>query len=308
MFSLFSCLKGEGGRKPLQFTNTGAFLQDNDNESAKQSQQERSASFRLNESRQRPSARQPAPSSSVDAEKRSAPKTVPVKKDKARKTELEQKIIDTQDKHPSEKKDIFKAIFDDSSDDEEEAPDPTAAAEDVPLSLKNALGDFSANPSTSYAPISDEALLPRTAKQINILRNTSPPRGIFSNLLSKQVKAPVKRHEEVEEAPQLPPDSYGPSLPPTFIRTNSDSAQTVNDAGLAVSRSVTSIERKGGQVYDVIIEEKWIEKEKKSGSDRKKKKDEERQRNRHKKSKKKDKKEHKKDKNRDRDKRKKSKH
>lgn len=293
-FSLFSCLTASNeanGKKPLQFTNTGSFLQDAENEVAKLSQKERELQLKQTTTKVPESAAPlpsiPAPSNPIKATKA----TVPVKKENVKKTELELKIIDAQDKHPAQKKDIYKAIFD-SSDDESDAE----AEQSISMGDSN-INDV-VNPASedtrhtqaapNYQPLPDIAFMPKSAREINILRNTSPPRGIFSGLLTKRPTEQVKPAQPtVDSQPiELPPDSYGPSLPPTFQRTSVAERSAATLPNAEPRSSIASISTKSCSVYQVHVEEQWIERG--STPERKSKKE--------KKVKKKDKKERKKDK------------
>lgn len=280
-FSLFSCLTNDKDKKPLKFTSTGEFLQDNENEAAKQSQQKiRKCSTATNSQIVSTSLR----NDSNDIElikplvKGKLPvKIVPLTKENKPKTVLEQKILDVQHEHPSEKKDIFKAIFDDSSNDEDE--DPIEITQN--------------SQSLNSEKISGQFLLPPEKEKINVLRNTSPPRGIFSNLLSKEIsvlnKNIPKEIIKIVEPNEISPDSYGPTLPPVFTPfTTSYKKDKEIDATLSKLIALNS---------EVLIEEKWVEKESRSSEHKKKKHGD--------KHKKKNKKDHKKHKHKDR---KKSKH
>lgn len=315
-FSLFSCLtasKEANGKKPLQFTNTGSFLQDDDNEVAKQSQKERELQLKQTTGTKEivnltTLSASSAPSTSIavvsDAIK-TPNKTVPVKKENVKKTELELKIIDAQDKHPAQKKDIYKAIFESSDDEDDADPEPTVNNDDTNVSgaVDAASKDMKCTqPAFNYQPLPDIAFMPKSAREINILRNTSPPRGIFSGLLTKRPTEQVKPAQETIEnkSNELPANSYGPSLPPTFQRTTfaERSGSTVPNA--ESRSSIASISSKSGSVHQVHVEEQWIEKNYASESKHKKEK----------KVKKKSKKERKKDKHKSshhRDKKKKTK-
>lgn len=235
---------------------------------------------------------------------------VPVKKENAKKTELELKIIDAQDKHPAQKKDIYKAIFD-SSDDESDGD----TQDDVNGVSQNKSTNSASNDAkhvqsaavNNYQPLPDHAFMPKSAKEINILRNTSPPRGIFSGLVTKR---PTEQPKPMpERIPELPADCYGPSLPPTLKR--STIIEPVASSSIAPRASVASISTKSGSSYQVHIEEQWIEKNSKSRSSSSSSASPEPRHRKEKKGKKKSKKERKKDKHKSshhhRDKKKKSK-
>lgn len=192
---------------------------------------------------------------------------------------MEQKILDVQHEHPSEKKDIFKAIFDDSSDDEN----------DSPIQITESLTSIHSE------KISGQFLLPPEKEKINVLRNTSPPRGIFANLLSRETNTTNKNSEneltKIIGPIDILPDSYGPVLPPIFKSSSTTSLEKDKKIDATLSKLITLNS-------EIIIEEKWIEKESKSSSDHKKKKHGDKHKKKHKK-------EHKKYKRKDR---KKSKH
>lgn len=128
------------------------------------------------------------------------------------KTELEVKVLAAESQHPAEKKDIYKAIFDSSSDDESEDEEATI-----------------------IAPTNIPAIvIPKLSRDVNVLRNTSPPRGIFANFLSKplalssSVPEPIANNDSstTEEATTDKADTisadicvYGPSLPAPIQRS-----------------------------------------------------------------------------------------
>ncbi|XP_017011068.2 G patch domain-containing protein 1 homolog [Drosophila takahashii] len=93
------------------------------------------------------------------------------------KTPLEQAVDESRNKPISEKTDLFKSIFDDSDEEEEAAEkQPENAVQDKLAAVQEALG----LPSMSST----------SAAAHNVLRNTSPPRGIFAALFKpKEVEA-----------------------------------------------------------------------------------------------------------------------
>lgn len=127
------------------------------------------------------------------------------------KTELEIKVLAAESQHPAEKKDIYKAIFDSSSDDESD--------------------DEEAN-TTIMAPTNIPAIvIPKLSRDVNVLRNTSPPRGIFANFLSKPAAPPPVPELIVNNDPDTKKTSadkadtisadinvYGPTLPAPMQR------------------------------------------------------------------------------------------
>lgn len=116
------------------------------------------------------------------------------------KTELELSIQQRATTHPSEKKDIYKAIFE--SSDEEAEDEETQEPAITP-------------PPAPFIPS-------RLAEDVNILRNTSPPRGIFAGLSNNKAtrKSPSPQPKDDDgQVAAAEPDSidnlYGPSLPLT---------------------------------------------------------------------------------------------
>lgn len=118
---------------------------------------------------------------------------------------------------PPNKEDLFKAIFLSSSDESE--------LEDAEVSKSKS---FQNNRVESSSGVTSEI----TPAQINILRNTSPPRGIFANLDLDAINVPKKkiesqlkvvenkeRKEEIVTTPITESSSvnndllYGPCLP-----------------------------------------------------------------------------------------------
>ncbi|XP_039965122.1 G patch domain-containing protein 1 homolog [Bactrocera tryoni] len=82
------------------------------------------------------------------------------------KTDLEKLSAESISKPSYEKLELYKAIFDDSSDEE--------GVEQYEVTVISREGD------------NTDACAVKKAEQVNLLRNTSPPRGIFSALLSKK--------------------------------------------------------------------------------------------------------------------------
>ncbi|KAJ6646599.1 G patch domain-containing protein 1 like [Pseudolycoriella hygida] len=145
---------------------------------------------------------------------KSKPVEIPTTKNKSH---LELKSLSMEAKHPSEKKDLFKAIFD-SDDDDDDAETPvestlkTSNVTEIPLEPRPSVrGDFAPKPATI----------------LNVLRNSSPPRGIFSNMFKTtkenveklpERKSPEKDQLEEKanftEPVSSPPSLlYGPALP-----------------------------------------------------------------------------------------------
>lgn len=227
---------------------------------------------------------------------------IPIIKRNKPKTELELKIIETQEEHPSKKKDIFKAIFDSDSESDESNDDGAGTSQStdtlksgpMPADILDSLTKPSTSTSAMYSQLPDGAFRPKTAKEMNILRNTSPPRGIFSDLLKKpEPIVSYKSNEMMLTDTKVPnvdnnndsPNTYGPSLPPpkpiSGNLTNPLSS-TATASSSSVHSNVATISLGKHSDYKVVYEEKWIEKsdekEKKSKKQKKHKKD----RNKHK--------------------------
>lgn len=224
--------------------------------------------------------------SSLKIETKPEPPSV-IKRNKP-KTELEMKIIDAQDEHPSKKKDIFKAIFDsDSENSEEDDEEESSGISTIPKPPMPDLMASLTRPSTSssaiYAQLPDEAFKPKSAREINILRNTSPPRGIFSGLMKKP--EPVAKIDFTGKKPGEPiqnedndqdSNAYGPSLPPTRPSSSYNGKSNISAPAIDNQNNVASISL--GKTK-VIYEEKWIEKseENEKKSDEKEKKSDEKE-------------------------------
>lgn len=212
-FSLFQCLGQSGGSKnrnrrrdePREFTP--AIKSDDENSKLLKM----ISSSRPTTSRTEPPVIKPTPG--IVEPPKSTPKMIPVVNPIkiVPKTELEIKVLAAESKHPAEKKDIYKAIFDSSSDDESDEETHT----------------------TIIAPTNIPAIvIPKLSRDVNVLRNTSPPRGIFANFLSKptalaSVPEPIVNNEPdtnqatTDKADTIGADNnvYGPILPAATHRT-----------------------------------------------------------------------------------------
>lgn len=222
---------------------------------------------------------------------------IPISKRIKPKTELEMKILQTQGEHPSKKKDIFKAIFDSSGESEESDNDEVHAAGTSKAAAASVAADVLASltkPSTAmasmYSQLPDDAFRPKSAREINILRNTSPPRGIFSGLMKKSEPPPPPPPTDSDqiqptdgnaksiENDEPESDMYGPSLPPPkFSQPQSTAAASSSLNGNTEKTAVASISLGKHSDVKVVYKEKWIEKtdekEKKSKKEKKHKKD-----------------------------------
>ncbi|XP_016933282.3 G patch domain-containing protein 1 homolog [Drosophila suzukii] len=174
----------------------------------------------------KPPTPSPAPPPAVEEQDKPTTKEEPSKFTFVPKTPLEQAVDESRNKPISEKTDLFKSIFDDSDEEETVAEQPENPAQDKLAALQEALG----LPSMST----------KSAAAHNVLRNTSPPRGIFAALFKpKEVAAseepappkftPIEgnklkisyksREERLRNDKELamaevpPEDIYGPKLP-----------------------------------------------------------------------------------------------
>lgn len=170
------------------------------------------------------------------------------------KSELELKILEAESKHPAEKKDIYKSIFDSSDEDD----DGDNGDNDEP-SVENNVFDIT--PSVSFT--ATHVVIPKLPKDVNILRNTSPPRGIFANFLKKDKTPPppppdtaTKQtepvHMDVSDVDEPDADMYGPSLPakilvkesiPRHEFTKQTATKSNADRMKSIARSSISTER-----------------------------------------------------------------
>uniref|UniRef100_A0A1I8NPE4 G-patch domain-containing protein n=1 Tax=Stomoxys calcitrans TaxID=35570 RepID=A0A1I8NPE4_STOCA len=108
------------------------------------------------------------------------------------KTDLEKKVVETLDKPIAEKKELFKSIFSDSESDEEEEKDNTKGRE---TNLPTALG-------TTV-----------NAAAANLLRNNSPPRGIFKALFSvPDINKSENENTSANEKDKKEEESYKPNI------------------------------------------------------------------------------------------------
>uniref|UniRef100_A0A2M3Z977 Putative rna binding protein n=1 Tax=Anopheles braziliensis TaxID=58242 RepID=A0A2M3Z977_9DIPT len=105
--------------------------------------------------------------------------TVPPKRSDKKKSELEEQVLAATNKKPEEKRDLFKSIFCSSSGDEEEQD---GRQKEVPAKdkLPGALTD------EEKLKLVDSFVAIKPASQVNILRNDSPPRGIFKSLFESR--------------------------------------------------------------------------------------------------------------------------
>lgn len=208
----------------------------------------------------------------------SNPPNITLKKIIKPKTDLEIKIYEMRDEHPSKKKDIFCAIFE-SDEDTNDSSKADNDGEDPKLS--NEILSNLVKPSTSatavYSSLPNEAFMTKSAKELNILRNTSPPRGIFQSLMKAKPKVDnevkVLANDSHTNDVELIDNSYGPSLPPSLSKSSTATAPP----GLKSKRTSDNSSRRS--------EDQWVEK---SSGHKKKSKKEKKHKHKSKKSKKKD--------------------
>ena len=192
------------------------------------------------------------------------------------KTDLEKMVVESFDKPVTEKKELFKAIFSDSeTDDEEQEKEKEESTKEL-LAATNK---------------------PLTAAAANLLRNNSPPRGIFkalfntntSNITTKEPPKPEESNdkavaENLSKIPmenpkiifqpkssreikdpindeEIPIDVYGPALP---------KALNINKPLETTARKI-SIDDKLLDLFNkhkpqLKVTEKWIEKVDKNDS------------------------------------------
>ncbi|XP_030372510.1 G patch domain-containing protein 1 homolog [Scaptodrosophila lebanonensis] len=186
------------------------------------------------------------------------------------KTALEQAVEASKNKHISEKTDLFKSIFDDS--DEEEATPAMAqtAPEDRLAEMKAALG----LPGSS------------NAAAVNLLRNNSPPRGVFAAFFTEPAtdepksvpkKAPkfepipgnqlkiayksreerLKNDKELAMADVPAENLYGPRLPTPQATTTSPTTAPIVIAEANIDAKLQQLWQKHAPKKRKI--EKWVE-------------------------------------------------
>ncbi|XP_052902150.1 G patch domain-containing protein 1 homolog [Anopheles moucheti] len=97
-----------------------------------------------------------------------------------KRSELEVKVLEATNKKPEEKRDLFKSIFCSSDEEDEETQNEEqmhrSKSDDKSSAGQNALTD------EEKLKMVDSFVAIKPASQMNILRNNSPPRGIFKNL------------------------------------------------------------------------------------------------------------------------------
>ncbi|CAD7005214.1 unnamed protein product [Ceratitis capitata] len=193
------------------------------------------------------------------------------------KTDLEKLSESSIEKPAHEKLELYKAIFDDSSDEE--------GADQYEVTV------IKGSDNSADCNIKRDSIL--NSDHVNLLRNTSPPRGIFSALLSKQVVAQnsqpttCKSKESLEgetsrrlrrliserlqaggstdinsEVPStssgVKPDFYGPQLP-QHIQTLSTS-KAVDEMNKVIEEKMIRFLAQRAKNSRQVEDEGWVEK------------------------------------------------
>ena len=190
------------------------------------------------------------------------------------KTELEKKVAESINKKPEDKKDLFKSIFCDS-DDEDEIPEKVEKTKDKDERAGTSI-QLSEKQKNSFI---ESFINTKSAGEINVLRNMSPPRGLFKSFLQ-----PVKQPETSID--DLPVDYYGPKLPdkPVFMKPLVVQDSSSSDSSDLDAKLLQKLKK------SKKIEEKWIDK---SELEERKKHKKHKDKNKHKHKKSKSKKKHK---------------
>lgn len=185
------------------------------------------------------------------------------------KTELEKKVAESINKKPEEKKDLFKAIFCDSEDEDENEEKSVTTSHSEEPSTSTTLSEH------QKSKFIESFLSTKPASEINVLRNKSPPRGIFRGIFemastSKLLQELPPETEEVEEefyGPKLPTNSNPPPPPPISQAVSS----TTSDSSDVDVKLLNKL-KKSKKSHDDV--EEWVERDKvkKSKKDKKKKK------------------------------------
>lgn len=177
------------------------------------------------------------------------------------RTELEQKVADSIDKKPEEKRDLFKAIFCDSDDDNDE-PD-AMEAEELSQSL---LSD------KQKSNFIESFLSTKSAGEINVLRNSSPPRGLFKNILEVNTSVEASKIADAEQSSK--DDFYGPKLPDrplvvTIANPNDDDSSPESSLDEEIVKKLKKVKK---SMRHNDADDVWVEKEKLSKKKHKKEK------------------------------------
>lgn len=171
----------------------------------------------------------------------------------APRTELEIKVAESINKKPEEKRDLFKAIFCDSEneDEEEDSKQATELSE------------------TQKSTFIESFLNTKSASEINVLRNDEAPRGIFKSIL--EVKAFTEKPTAVEKkTDERTVDYYGPRLPDKPLLPIPDDSSTSADSSLD-EKILKKLKKAKKSKDDVWVEKDKLKKTRKHKKEHKKK-------------------------------------
>lgn len=170
---------------------------------------------------------------STDSDEKRFPPKVPIES----RTELEIQVIESMHKKINEKKDLFRAIFCDSESEDE--------------SVK--INEDTIEKADQKEKFIDNFLNLKPASEINVLRNTSPPRGLFKNFL---VEAIASTNEDKKIIIENINELYGPRLPekmPVSLAGPSTPTDMLSDLDGKIQKKLNKKKSK--------VTEKWVEKE-----------------------------------------------
>ncbi|XP_053679549.1 G patch domain-containing protein 1 homolog [Anopheles nili] len=122
----------------------------------------------------------------------SLPPPVLSRKTEKKRTELEEKVLQATNKKPEDKRDLFKSIFCSSDEEGESKPNSSSKEEKAPAEACSVLTD------EEKLKMVDSFIAIKPASQVNILRNNSPPRGIFKNLFEFKQPPRVEREHVLQ--------------------------------------------------------------------------------------------------------------
>lgn len=203
------------------------------------------------------------------------------------KTELEKKVAESIHKKPEEKKDLFKAIFCDSDDDEDE----NGSSQDTTEAIKVSNTDGSSSLTDKQKSTFIESFLStKNASEINVLRNKSPPRGIFKSIFelgtSKFAVNEKKPEDVVVNSESMEEELYGPALPTNLsVPFNSNKNDSEDESSTSSDSSLDEkLLKKLKKTKSSRKDEEWVEKDKlkKSKKHHKKKKSHKKSHKKHK--------------------------
>jgi G patch domain-containing protein 1 len=173
------------------------------------------------------------------------------------RTELEIRVIEARDKKPEEKKDLFKSIFCDSDDEDEVKTEEKS---------EPAANELSENQKSKFI---ESFLNTKNASEINVLRNTSPPRGLFKSLLGESsLVTPVEKPRETTATLKLDHKQKEPEIKHVFepkTKEKEKSKKKLDDLDKKLLKKLKKLEKKK-------LHKKKSKKEKKHKKDKKHKK------------------------------------